>query len=167
MPTQIYRSRVLRLADECWVVVALLHQTFPDRPDFTISEIVARAEQERVFGNLRPGFRPHVTLHCVANLPPNPGKRRMLYSTGKHTRRLYRPGDDFHPQRQRSDERPAKEDLPEEHIGLLDWYENVYCKEAAGQPPADPFLELFGSGRELWAGEKPDDYVRRLREEWK
>ena len=31
---------------------------------------------------------------------------------------------------------------------------------------ADPILALFGPGKEIWADEDPDAYVRRLREEW-
>jgi hypothetical protein len=30
----------------------------------------------------------------------------------------------------------------------------------------DPLLALRGSGRELWADEQADQYVRRLREGW-
>jgi len=30
----------------------------------------------------------------------------------------------------------------------------------------DPLLALRGSGRDLWADEHADDYVRRLRDEW-
>jgi len=30
----------------------------------------------------------------------------------------------------------------------------------------DPLLELLGSGRELWADEHADEYVRRLRDGW-
>jgi hypothetical protein len=30
----------------------------------------------------------------------------------------------------------------------------------------DPLLELLGSGRDLWADEHADEYVRRLRELW-
>ncbi|MGH9790360.1 MAG: hypothetical protein ACRD5W_04045 [Candidatus Acidiferrales bacterium] len=162
MLTKSQRYASIRLADECWIVTALLHRDFPDHSDFTISEIVQRAEREMVSGEVRAGFRPHVTLHCVANLPPNPGKQRMLFATGKHTRRLYRPGDDYHPQREGSDECPAREDVPEEYRDLLDWY-TEYCNTPAQRAP-DAFLELFGSGRELWANEKPADYVRRIRE---
>ena len=32
--------------------------------------------------------------------------------------------------------------------------------------PPDPLLELLGSGREIWANEHADEYVRRLREDW-
>jgi antitoxin HicB len=31
---------------------------------------------------------------------------------------------------------------------------------------SDPLLQLRGSGKDLWAGEDPDEYVRRLREGW-
>ncbi len=31
---------------------------------------------------------------------------------------------------------------------------------------ADPLLQLYGSGKDLWADEHADEYVRRLREGW-
>jgi hypothetical protein len=31
---------------------------------------------------------------------------------------------------------------------------------------SDPLLQLCGSGKDLWADEHADDYVRRLREDW-
>ena len=31
---------------------------------------------------------------------------------------------------------------------------------------SDPLLMLVGSGKDLWATEPADDYVRRLREGW-
>jgi hypothetical protein len=30
----------------------------------------------------------------------------------------------------------------------------------------DPLLRLIGSGRDIWADEHADEYVRRLRESW-
>ena len=30
----------------------------------------------------------------------------------------------------------------------------------------DPLLRIFGSGKDLWADEHADEYVRRLREGW-
>lgn len=155
----------IRLSDEAWIVVALLHRENPVRKDFTISEIVQRAEREGICGELRPGFRAHVTSHCVANLPPNPGKTRMLYATGKHTRRLYRSGDDYHPAREGSDTRPKRSDVPTPYKELLEWHE-AWVSSQVLPPAADPFMELYGSGKDLWADEKPDDYVRRLREGW-
>jgi hypothetical protein len=34
------------------------------------------------------------------------------------------------------------------------------------KPEDDPLLALYGSGRDLWADEHADEYVRRLREGW-
>jgi hypothetical protein len=31
---------------------------------------------------------------------------------------------------------------------------------------SDPLLQLIGSGRDLWADEHADEYVRRIREGW-
>ncbi len=31
----------------------------------------------------------------------------------------------------------------------------------------DPLLSLCGSGKQLWADEHADEYVQRLREDWK
>jgi hypothetical protein len=155
----------VRLSDEAWIVTALLHREHPDRADFTISEIVERAKCEGVCGELRPGFRAHVTLHCVANLLPNPGKTRMLYATGKHTRRLFLPGDDSHPDRMGSDALPDRAKLPSAYQDLLDWY-RTFAASRAKEAAHDPLMDLFGSGKDLWADEKPDDYIRRLREGW-
>jgi hypothetical protein len=31
---------------------------------------------------------------------------------------------------------------------------------------SDPLLALYGSGKDLWADEHADEYVKRLREGW-
>jgi hypothetical protein len=31
---------------------------------------------------------------------------------------------------------------------------------------SDPLLQLYGSGKDLWADEHADEYVRRIREGW-
>src|SRR4051794_21323654 len=108
-------ARVLRpnikVADEVWIALALLHRENLKQEHFSVSEIVARARRENLSGELRPGVQVHAYLHCVANLPPNPGRYRMLYVTGKNTRRLFREGDDFNPERRSGKVIPRKEDL--------------------------------------------------------
>jgi hypothetical protein len=156
----------VKVSVETWIVIALLHKEQPQREDFAISEIVQKAEEERIVGGLRPGLRVHATLHCVANRAPNPGRYRMLYATGKHTRRLFRPGDDFHPSRADTPCLPREDEVPAQYRKLLEWYEKDYLKRAPQAPGVDPLLALRGSGRRLWADEQPDDYVRRLREAW-
>ena len=161
----------IKVADEVWITVAMLHQRYPDKPDFSIEEIMdfARNAQElRVITPLRPGFYVHVVQHCVANRPPSPARYRMLVETAPGRRRLFRPGDLYHPQRADGKSSPkAFEDLPEYWFnGILEWYRNWTCKNEEDKIKNDPLLAIYGSGRDLWADEDADEYIRRLREGW-
>ena len=164
MPAAVKRS--LKVADETWIAAALLHRENPSRQDFTVQEIVDRAAREAITGELRPGVYVHALQHCVANRLPNPARYRMLFATGKTTRRLFRPGDAYHPARDGSKVVPAKEDIPEEYRHLVDWYLTEYVSKRTNAEKTDPILQLRGLGKEIWAGEDPDRYVRRVREGW-
>jgi hypothetical protein len=155
-----------KVADEVWIVTALLHRERPKRPDFTIEEIMERAAKEAGKEPLRPGVYVHVVQHCVANRPPNPGRYRMLFETTPGRRRLFRTGDTYDPAREGSKVVPAREDLPEEYRSLLDWYRDWSQDSVEDRIKNDPLLALRGSGKELWADEHADEYVRRLREGW-
>lgn len=156
----------VKVADEVWIVTALLHRDHPKRDDFQVAEIVERAKREAITDDLRPGVRVHALQHCVANRPPNPGRYRMLYATGRLARRLYRPGDPYHPARDGAKTLPVRDEIPAGYHKLLDWYLTDYvCRSPASQR-TDPLLALRGSGRTLWASEHADAYVRRLREGW-
>ena len=158
-------NREIRVADEVWIATASLHLRRPAAPDFAIAEIMAQAQTAQVAGlPLRPGVKIHVYLHCVANRPPNPGRYRMLFETASGRRRLYRPSDPCHPLRSSGKTIPRRDDIPAAHGHLIDWYENVYAR--ASDTAGDPILELRGLGRELWADEDADAYVRRQRESW-
>jgi hypothetical protein len=155
----------LKVADEVWIATALLHRDDPKRMDFAVREILERVGRERLTGSdPRGSVHVHVIQHCVANRPPNPAGYRMLLETTYGRRRLYRPGDPHHPDR-RGRVAPERQNLPEQYRPLLDWYESEYVRQTT-QPEPDPLLALRGSGRELWADEHADDYVRRLREGW-
>jgi hypothetical protein len=154
----------LRVADEVWVATALLHREFPKRADFTIQEIVDRAEKERLHPELRPGVYVHVVQHCVANRRANPGRYRMLYETRPRYRRLFLPGDDWHVDRKEGRTAPVADALPEKHRDLLGWYDRWSRKHASGVE--DPILGLRGLGGELWQGQPLDDYVTQLRQGW-
>ena len=156
----------VKVADEVWIATALLHREHPDRSDFSIEEIVERARREKIFTSLRPGVYVHVVQHCVANRPPNPGRYRMLFETTSGRRRLYRPSDAYHPEREGSKTVPERESLPVAYRGLLAWYEDWRALASSQAMRSDPLLSLVGSGKELWADEHADDYVRRLREGW-
>jgi hypothetical protein len=160
----------IKVADEVWIATAMLHQRHPERADFAIEEIVefARSANElRFMGPLRPGFYVHVVQHCVANRSPNPGRYRMLLETSSGRRRLFRLGDPYHPLRDGGKTLPKADELPENWFrGLLAWYRD-WCAQASEQAVEnDPLLALFGSGKDLWADEDADAYIRRLREGW-
>jgi len=159
-------ARSVRVADEVWIAAALLHRENPERTEFTVSEIVERAEKEGVGGELRPSVYVHAVQHCVANRAPNPGRYRMLVETGKNLRRLFRPGDSYHPERDGSKTVPSKRDIPTKYHPLLDWYISDYVLRRAQLKKEDSLLALRGIGKGLWADEDPDSYVRRLREGW-
>lgn len=157
---------ILKVADEVWIAAALLHRQHPEAADFTVEEIVRRAEREELCKPLRPGVYVHVVQHCVANRPPNPGRYRMLFETGLGRRRLFRKGDSYHPEREGAKIVPAREDLPYGYSDLLNWYTDWSSAAANNSSGEDPLLSLRGSGKQVWADEHADDYVRRLREGW-
>ena len=107
------------VADEAWLATALLQREHPDAEDFSLGEIRDRAQQE--FHDDRPGVWQHIVSHCVASNRPNPAQYRMLSSTARGRRRLYRPGDPVHPER-KGKILPEKRDIPERYHNLVDWY---------------------------------------------
>lgn len=156
----------VKVADEVWLATALLHREHPDRIDFEIEEIIRRASAEAGKEPLRPGVYVHVVQHCVANRPPNPGRYRMLVETSPGRRRLFRIGDSYHPAREGSKTIPEMDELPEKYRDLLDWYRSWGQDNVEERIKNDPLLALYGDGKDLWADESADDYVRRLREGW-
>ena len=175
-------------AAEIFVATALLHQEQPHRTDFTIQEIVDRAARENIAGRLRSGVNVHASQHCVANRAPNPAKHRMLFATGKHTRRLLISGDEVHPERT-GKIFPDAGEIPERYLPLLHWAERRYEEGDSGPTPQswagdveqrkatqqaaetpqrwlESLLEMEGLGREYLNGVDPDEYVRKLREGW-
>ena len=156
----------VKLADEVWIITALLHREQPRKSDFSVEGIVERAKKEAIAGPIRAGLYVHVIQHCVANRPPNPARYRMLFETSPGRRRLFRKGDAYHPAREGAKIMPNPEDLPESYRPLLAWYRDWCSAVSHTAPEIDPLLALAGSGRHLWEAEHADDYVRRLREGW-
>ena len=150
----------VRLADEVWIATALLHREHPRAVDFSLKEIEARLARERITGEPRPGVYPHISVHCVANRPPDNGRYRMLFETAPSRRRLFRPGDPYHPRREGGKITPERDEIPSRYHSLLDWYE----RERTPAADADPLLGLAARHRDLWKTVDADAYVRRLRE---
>lgn len=176
-------------AIEVFIATALLHREQPERRDFTIQEIVNRAARENITGEMRSGVNVHASQHCVANRAPNPAKHRMLFATGKHTRRLLLPDDEVHAERT-GKIFPEPAELPERYLTLLEWaklrfeqggsvtnqvhrgsspQEVASTEKVSLEPPRrhlQILLDLRLAGAHLANGEDPDDYVWRLREGW-
>lgn len=153
------QGRDVKVADEVWIAVALLQREHPGRDEFSLKEIEQRLRRENLIGAVRAGVYPHISVHCVANVPPNPGRYRMLVATGPSRRRLFREGDPAHPRRDGAKTHPRRDDIPAGYHELLDWYEHEWSSREAR---VDPLLALAGRGRALW-GESVDDFVGRLR----
>jgi hypothetical protein len=156
----------LKVADEVWIAAVLLHREHPEARDFAVEEIVDRARREGLHKPFRRGVYVHVIQHCVANRPPNPGRYRMLFETAPGRRRLFRKSDSYHPEREGAKITPERGDLPFGYDGLLNWYRDWSSVATSNASKEDPLLALRGSGKDLWADEHADDYVRRLREGW-
>lgn len=154
----------LKVADEVFIVLADLHRRNPQSLDFSIPEILDHARQMNLVGSTRPGVEIHVRQHCVANLPPNPGRYRMLFASSRARRRLVLPGDALHPLRD-GKIFPDPSDLPDEFIELVAWAKDRYGVDKITHSPFRGLLELRGSGKELWRDEPADAYVGRLRED--
>ena len=176
-------------AVEVFLATALLHREQPGRPDFTIQEIVNRAAKENITGEMRSGVNVHASQHCVANRAPNPAKHRMLFATGKHTRRLLEPQDEVHEGRT-GKIFPEPGEVPERYLALLEWAKARYeegatttyrpgktgsigevensedSESATPRRHLQALLDLRLAGVHLANGEDPDDYVQRLREGW-
>lgn len=148
---------MIKVADEIWVATALLHRELPDREDFSIQEIIARALRENLGGGYRPGLQIHASNHCVAIKPPNPARHRMLHETGRGRRRLFRDGDPYHPHRRGGKTHPNRADLPYQYTYLVDWYEQEFHngrKEwSEVKPSGTPGRELLAFGGAI----KPED----------
>jgi hypothetical protein len=136
MATILVVAPGITCAAEVFISTALLHQEHPERKDFTIQEIVNRAARENLAGELRSGVSVHASQHCCANRAPNPANHRMLFATGRSTRRLLLPSDEVHPDRT-GKIFPEAGELPEEYLPLLAWARERYDKARLGAGMSD------------------------------
>ena len=159
-------SAQIKVADECWIAVALLTREHPERLAFSSAEILTRIRKEQAHPLLRPGVQAHIHQHNVANKRPSTARYRMFYRLPDGRVRLYRPGDIAHTERA-GKIHPVRAELPPKYHPLLDWYQKDYC---GGVAPViaeeDPILSLRGLGKEIWAGIDADAYVNDLRSSW-
>ena len=121
--TQI-SERAISVTDAVWVATALLHREHPDRTDFTIPEIRDRLAEEPDLPSMNPlTIDSQIRQHAVANRGRSPDRSRLLFATGRSTRRLFRPGDRYDSTREGGKITPSLDALPARYVDLLDWYE--------------------------------------------
>lgn len=156
----------IRIAAEVWIATATLHRANPHRSSFSATEIFNEISRLKLTDSTRAGVRPHIGLHCVANLAPNPARYRMLYRLPDKTLRLYRPGDPAHPERT-GKTTPDRHELPPQYVDLVDWYEKEYARPAASRADEDRWIDrIRGLGKHVWADTTADEWVAELRKGW-
>ena len=154
----------IKVATEVWLAAALLHNEQPERQGFAVKEIVDRVMEEKLAGEFRSGIQTHASQHCVANKRPNPNGYRMLYAVGRGRRRLFRPGDDYHPFRQGGRVTPSMAEIPVGYRHLLDWYHQAYCRPEGSPRPEEmvpDFRDRAASilGEHLGVELQPDQWI--------
>lgn len=112
----------VRVIDEVWIATATLHRQFPDQIAFRVRDIVDRVFDLGLSDGLRASVRVAAYQNVVGNRVPESIRVRYLYATFDQTRRLWVPGDAYHPHRSGTRFHPRRQDQPETHHALVDWY---------------------------------------------
>jgi hypothetical protein len=169
MTALVYKKAQVKVADELFLVVALLHREHPDQRSFTLAEILERAKEEGL-GEERPdqkSLRLHAYEHAAANVPPGKGgKYRMVFRERDNRIRLLASSDYVHPDRHQKFY-PELDDIPERYHEVVEWAKRRY--EKTNETPTrwlEGLHQLKGMGKGIWKGVDADAYVRRLREGW-
>jgi hypothetical protein len=132
-----------------------------------VGEMLERAKAEGL-GSRPESLRAHASGHAAANRPPGKnGKYRMVFVEADGRIRLLAPSDYVHPDRHQK-MYPDRSDIPERYHELLEWAKGRIATggESSGGRWLEGLFELRGMGKEVWQGVDPDEYVRKLREDW-
>ena len=168
MAVASYSKSHVKVADELFLVVALLHREQPQRNSFSIPEILARATVEGLSGGRsdQKSLKQHAYEHAAANIPPGQGKYRLVFRETDNSIRLLKQADHVDPRRN-GKRWPLLDDIPERYHNLVQWAKKRYESDLE-KPPRwlDGLFKLKGLGKEVWEGVDPDKYVRELREGW-
>ena len=166
MPTAYVKSHV-KVADELFLIVALLHKEHPEQEAFTVGQILQRAAEEGL-GSAPGSLRAHASQHAAANVEPDSrgGKYRMVFRERDNRIRLLAPSDYVHPDRHQK-LYPNLDDIPEKYHELVEWAKRRHeKKDVTPIRWLDGLHQLRGMGKEIWKGVDADAYVRSLREGW-
>lgn len=164
-----YAKSEMKVADELYLALALLHRERPQEEAFAVTEVVRRAAKEG-FAARPASLSAHAHGHAAANLPPGKNMRyRLLFKQEDGRIRLLRSSDYIHPDRHQKFY-PALEDIPERYHSLVKWARRYSQSTGGSGTVAEGWLaglhQLRGLGRDIWQGVRADEYVRGLREGW-
>jgi hypothetical protein len=165
----IYSKQGVKVADELFIAVALLTKEQPNKRSFSISEILDRAKKEGL-GEHRSdqaSLKQHAYEHAAANVPPGRGKYRLVFREKDNTIRLLEKSDHVHPDRN-GKQWPEADEIPQKYTALVEWSKDRFAKGSdQSKPWLSELLQLRGVGKEIWKGVNPDNYVNRLRGDWR
>lgn len=103
---------------EIWIASRILSE---QREFFTKKELMVYIERE--FEDTRPGISIHISSCCVANKPSNhPSNYNYLYWISRGEYRIYRDGDNTHPDKIGWPSQPLVEGIPVKYRYLTDKY---------------------------------------------
>jgi len=165
----LYTKSGTKVADELFIVVALLSREHPERASFSIPEILDRAVREGLGAHREDqrSLKQHAYEHAAANVVPGKGKYRLVFRERDNTIRLLEPGDYVHPERN-GKQWPDISEIPQKYGELIAWAQTRFAKRTGDSKPwLFELLQLRGLGKEIWKGVDPDGYVADLRGDWK
>jgi len=168
MAVASYTKSHVKVADELFLIVALLHREHPKRNSFSIPEVLARALQEGLGGARadQKSLKQHAYEHAAANIPPGQGRYRLVFREADNSIRLLKQSDHVDPRRN-GKQWPLLDDIPVHYHELVEWAKRRYERDT--EKPArwlDGLFKLRGMGKEIWDGVDPDRYISELREGW-
>ena len=143
----------MNLDNELWIAAALVHKREPDREALPVAQIRSELLRINPARSKQKAVHAYLSDHCVANKKRrrNSIGARIFVDVGYGLRRLYRPGDEFNPERAHGKYKPERSEIPPRFWPLLDWYETEYSRrppgaEASAQPEGDAktWLQFVG-----------------------
>ena len=149
-------------ANGVWIATALLHKENPDRQSFQTQEIIQKVKDLGLLNATEATLSVHVSHHCVASSKASPDTHRKLTRVQNGWYRLFKPGDSFHPSRERGRIEPLTEMVPTEHRHLLDWFKNEYCKNEEITNSSEILTEAMFARVEQNSVELPNEVVSAL-----
>jgi hypothetical protein len=168
MATAGYIKDHVKVADELFVILALLHRENPTKKAFTTGEVIERARVEGL-GSSEGSLRAHASGHAAANRPPGRnGRYRIVFVEDDKRIRLLRPEDYVHPDRHQKFY-PEPEEIPSRYLELLEWTKRWREKPITADFDTgwlSGLKQLRGLGKESWKGIDADEYVADLRKGW-